>query len=25
MKNKTELGFYEIGRKEDKPSDVKVD
>jgi ATP-dependent Clp protease ATP-binding subunit ClpC len=25
MKNKTELGFYEIGSKEDKPSDVKVD
>ncbi len=25
MKNKSELGFYEIGSKEDKPSDVKVD
>jgi ATP-dependent Clp protease ATP-binding subunit ClpC len=25
MKNKTELGFYELGTKEDKPSDVKVD
>jgi ATP-dependent Clp protease ATP-binding subunit ClpC len=25
MKNKTELGFYEIGSKKDKPSDVKVD
>ena len=25
MANKTELGFYEIGRKEDKKTDVKVD
>jgi ATP-dependent Clp protease ATP-binding subunit ClpC len=25
MKNKSELGFYEIGSKKDKPSDVKVD
>ena len=25
MKNKTELGFFEIERKEDKPSDIKVD
>ncbi|TFH02246.1 MAG: ATP-dependent Clp protease ATP-binding subunit [Calditrichales bacterium] len=25
MKNKTELGFYEISRKKDKPTDITVD
>jgi ATP-dependent Clp protease ATP-binding subunit ClpC len=25
MKNKTELGFFEIGKTEDKPSDIQVD
>ena len=25
MKNKTELGFYEIDKKEDKPSDIQID
>jgi ATP-dependent Clp protease ATP-binding subunit ClpC len=25
MKNKNELGFFEIGKREDKPSDIQVD
>jgi len=25
MKSKTELGFFEIGKTEDKPSDIQVD